>query len=204
MSTTIAMTEQPGPKPRCGAKKRAGGPCGRPAGWGTDHVGRGRCKLHGGSTPTQKKAVAKQDAAALARVYGMPQETTHQDAAEQELWRAQGIVTWLADQVAALEVDDAYGPVGGGEFSKPRQEPHAWIAMLGSERDRLARAIRLCHDLGMDERRVRVAEQIGGMLATTIGGVLRELGVHDHPDAPAVVRRHLLALTVDGTAEEAA
>jgi len=33
----------------CGAKTRAGTPCRRPAGWGTDHVGVGRCKLHGGS-----------------------------------------------------------------------------------------------------------------------------------------------------------
>lgn len=34
--------------PPCGAKTRAGTPCRRPAGWGTDHVGEGRCKLHGG------------------------------------------------------------------------------------------------------------------------------------------------------------
>lgn len=32
----------------CGAKTRAGTPCRRPAGGGTDHVGTGRCKLHGG------------------------------------------------------------------------------------------------------------------------------------------------------------
>ena len=35
----------------CGARTRtSGGECGRPAGWGTDHVGEGRCKLHGGSS----------------------------------------------------------------------------------------------------------------------------------------------------------
>jgi uncharacterized protein YjcR len=34
----------------CGAKKRdgSGEPCAQPAGWGTDHLGEGRCKLHGG------------------------------------------------------------------------------------------------------------------------------------------------------------
>lgn len=39
--------------PKCGAKKRDGSGecCGLPAGWGTDHVGEGRCKLHGGNTP---------------------------------------------------------------------------------------------------------------------------------------------------------
>ena len=35
----------------CGATTRAGTPCRRPAGWGTDHPGEGRCKLHGGSNP---------------------------------------------------------------------------------------------------------------------------------------------------------
>lgn len=35
----------------CGAKTRNGGTCKKPAGAGTDHVGQGRCKLHGGATP---------------------------------------------------------------------------------------------------------------------------------------------------------
>ncbi len=35
----------------CGAKTRAGTPCKQPHGWGTDHLGEGRCKLHGGATP---------------------------------------------------------------------------------------------------------------------------------------------------------
>lgn len=34
----------------CGATNRDGGPCGLPAGWGTEHVGEGRCKLHGGAS----------------------------------------------------------------------------------------------------------------------------------------------------------
>lgn len=34
----------------CNAKTRSGGNCKQPAGWGTDHVGEGKCKLHGGSS----------------------------------------------------------------------------------------------------------------------------------------------------------
>lgn len=35
----------------CGATaKRTGEPCEQPAGWGTGHVGEGRCKLHGGAS----------------------------------------------------------------------------------------------------------------------------------------------------------
>lgn len=35
---------------RCGATTRAGAPCKHEVGWGTDHVGEGRCKLHGGAS----------------------------------------------------------------------------------------------------------------------------------------------------------
>lgn len=33
----------------CGAENRDGDPCALSAGWGTDHVGEGRCKFHGGA-----------------------------------------------------------------------------------------------------------------------------------------------------------
>lgn len=42
----------------CGAKKRdgSGATCRNRAGWGTDHVGEGRCKLHSGAVPRGKKS----------------------------------------------------------------------------------------------------------------------------------------------------
>lgn len=47
------MTEYP----TCGAKlKKEVGTCKMHAGWGTNHVGSGPCKLHGGSTPNVVKA----------------------------------------------------------------------------------------------------------------------------------------------------
>jgi len=36
----------------CGATTRDGSDCQRRAGWGTDHVGEGRCKQHGGASPS--------------------------------------------------------------------------------------------------------------------------------------------------------
>lgn len=35
----------------CGARTRSGDPCKNVAGKGTDHLGVGRCKFHGGATP---------------------------------------------------------------------------------------------------------------------------------------------------------
>lgn len=46
----------------CGAKTRKGTPCQQVAGWGTDHVGSGRCKLHGGkSTGPKDKTKLKEN-----------------------------------------------------------------------------------------------------------------------------------------------
>lgn len=43
--------------PRClGGLRNRNGLCGQVAGWGTEHLGTGRCKLHGGSTPNHVKA----------------------------------------------------------------------------------------------------------------------------------------------------
>lgn len=33
----------------CNARKKSGGVCRKPAGWGTDHLGQGRCRRHGGN-----------------------------------------------------------------------------------------------------------------------------------------------------------
>lgn len=44
----------------CKAKtKGTGEPCTRPAGWGTDHPGVGKCKLHGGATPIKHGLYSK-------------------------------------------------------------------------------------------------------------------------------------------------
>src|SRR4051812_19586339 len=47
----------------CGAKsKQHGRPCRKKKGWATDHVGYGRCKYHGGMSPSGKKSAAKEQA----------------------------------------------------------------------------------------------------------------------------------------------
>jgi len=54
----------------CGIKRLKGEqlPCKKPAGWGTDHVGFGSCKLHGGATPSHTKHAEKQRAAWQQRI----------------------------------------------------------------------------------------------------------------------------------------
>lgn len=49
----MSRSPTPAPAERCGARTRHGGPCQQVAGFGTDHVGVGRCKFHGGATPSR-------------------------------------------------------------------------------------------------------------------------------------------------------
>jgi hypothetical protein len=178
----------------CGARTRSGGSCGRPAGWGTDHAGFGRCKLHGGATPNGKAAARRQQAEEVVRVYGLPVEIDPSTALLEELARTHGYVLWLDRQVATLGTDEAYGPVGGGKDSFPRAEPHVWIRLLGEERDRLRQIAKACHECRVAEHRMRMAEQMAAVLAVAVGGILREFGLEGDPRAPEVVRRHLATL----------
>lgn len=59
------------PDEHCNARKTDGsGYCGHVAGWGTDHLGMGRCKFHGGNTENQEKKILNdlEDAAGHAAV----------------------------------------------------------------------------------------------------------------------------------------
>ena len=76
-------------KPLCGGKRRgaenAGKTCTRPSGWGTDHVGVGRCKLHGGKTPSHQQAGQNALAAAAVATFGLPREIDPRDALLEEI-----------------------------------------------------------------------------------------------------------------------
>ncbi len=57
----------------CGAKTRGGKQCQQPAGWGTAHVGQGRCKLHGGNAGapivTGRYSIKRQELARKAQEF---------------------------------------------------------------------------------------------------------------------------------------
>src|SRR6516225_12107796 len=87
----------------CGAQKRTGGTCMKQAGWGTQHFGTGRCKLHGGATPAHIKSAVTQE---YRQLFGTPMEINPLDAL---LWcikvRA-GEVKWLSDRMAELKPEE--------------------------------------------------------------------------------------------------
>jgi len=59
---------------KCGANNKQGGTCQHEAGWGTWHVGEGKCKMHGGASPPGPYSMhIKHDKGLLERVEELKQ-----------------------------------------------------------------------------------------------------------------------------------
>lgn len=184
---------------KCGGKRRAadsgGAPCTRPAGWGTDHAGTGRCKLHGGSTPSHVQAGQKAMAAAAVETFGLPREVDPRDALLEEVYRTAGAVDWLTLKVRELQSADVVW--GKAEESaddvKYKAGVNVWIQLQQSERAHLVRVCKEAINAGIEERKVRLAEQQGSMLAGVIKAILGDLELSPEQAAKVstVVPRHL-------------
>ena len=123
--------------------------------------------------------------------YGLAREIDPHSALLEELHRTAGHVAWLQMKVADLEEAKMYGPVGGAAGGYPSTEPHIWVRLYQEERRHFLGVAKTCVGVGIEERRVHLAEHQGEMIAQVLRGVLADLGVADDPAVPAVVRRHL-------------
>ncbi len=180
----------------CGARNRAGNPCRRPAGWGTDHPGAGRCKLHGGNTPNGRKQGQRLLAEQLVRreagqlLDELAVTAKHPlDALLEALDHAGTMVAALRLLVAGLELaseHDILQTVTGPRFFvttpgltglKPTGEgaPHVLVALYGEWLDRYGKIAKLALDAGIDERRTQLAESTAGRLFTAVDRALSTL-----------------------------
>jgi hypothetical protein len=174
---------------KCGAKTRNGGGCKAAAGQGTDHVGYGRCKLHGGCTPSHVRKAKEQVAAEAVANYGLPREIEPHAALLEELHRTAGVVAWLGDVVGELDTPEGKGPLI--EKTVFGEQASVWVKLHRDERKHFLDVAKTCVAAGIEERRVRIAEEQGRLLAAAVTGILEDLGVADNPGVPAIVRRHL-------------
>jgi hypothetical protein len=117
------------------------------------------CAMHGGSAP-QVRGAAEQRlllrrAVLEAETLGLPREIDPHTALLEELHRTAGAVQWLAAVVSDLE----RGKVEGDSV---------YLRLYGDERDRLVKVAKTCVDVGIEERRVRLAESAGAQLAAVV------------------------------------
>ena len=145
---------------KCGAAKRKGGTCTQAAGWGTDHPGIGKCKLHGGSTPNHQRSAQLE----LARqaITRLGQQIPEDEATPTLIMiglvrESAGNVEFYRRAVATDDPQDLiWRETGPGGAAK--QVKSVWLVVYDEERDRLARYIKEAIGLGIEERRLRLEE----------------------------------------------
>jgi hypothetical protein len=168
---------------RCGSKqRRRDGTCTLPAGWGTDHVGVGRCKLHGGNTPSQVANARTEQARRAVATYGLPVAVDPGEALLAEVARTNGHVLWLVDVIRRQDPDALVWGVteeterGSGEFPgvdvKQGAAPSVWVELYLRERRHLLEVSKTVIALGLEARRVRLAEAQGALMAAMFRGAL--------------------------------
>lgn len=188
--------------PRCGAKKRqSDGHCTQPAGWGTDHLGDGPCKLHGGATRNHRAAAAVRQVETEAR-RALADLGVSEPVANPllELQRLAGEITAfknalrsMVEQISSVRYD---GPIG--------EQIRGEVIVYERALDRCSRVLRDIAALRIDERlteiQARVSERQGAAVAAVIRAILDDLALTPEQKARIgeVVPRRLRELSDGG------
>lgn len=183
------------PHPGCtGHRKADGAPCRRPCKPGE------LCNSHGGAAPQVRAARARRraeaEAARAVATLGLPVDISPTEALLEEVRWTAGHVQWLRRQVQELEDSvvvaghDSDDPVKahpltwgttkvktGGDDAGTTQEakPSIWYVLYENERKHLVTVCAAALKAGVEERRVRLAEQQGDLVATAIRRILDAL-----------------------------
>lgn len=141
-------------------------PCTRIAGAGTLHPGTGPCSYHGGNSAKEMVGGVFVTAHAIA----MTLDVDPWEAMEAVLRRAYTWSAWYNAKLATVTNDDDL-----------RRGGAAWDWVQGAERtaEMVAKYAKMCHDMGIAERRMRQVEIHGQMIAQILSSTLHELGMSE-------------------------
>jgi hypothetical protein len=211
---------------RCWARsKKTGGQCPRWAMKGQNichmHGGKARQNL-----AKAEERLTEEKAAALVATYGRKIETTATEALLDEVQWTAGHVAWLRARVQEIETDagadadpdqDEAEEEPGAAASRPsplvwgitrrktggddrgvteEASPNIWLKLYQAERAHLVKVCAEAIKAGIEERRIKLAEQQGQLVAQAIRAILIDLDLTTEQQArvPEVVPRHLRAL----------
>jgi len=202
--------------------------CSLRAGHGTDHVGTGPCKRHGGSTRNHVKAAQRALAVKACATLGVPIQTGPGEALLQELCETVGNVAFYRALVQQLDAhpapderigegEDAYYARGEpGVYGRTyhvsgiatgEAKPHVLVQLYNAERKHLKEVSAAALSAGVQDRWVSALENT----ATTVVQVLTDFatrmgldpGAEDVREAGRASLLLIAGGSVEGTAEVA-
>jgi hypothetical protein len=176
--------------PKCGAtNKRNGKPCRMSRGFRTDHPGFGHCYLHGGNTPDGRKYAAREAATASFGI--LPEEPTSPDEAMRQM------VALASAQVTAIR--GLINDVSTAELVTASRVDQR-LLVLQTSMEQLMRFAKIAKDaavndarVGLDERAVRVLEQVAVPIARALDRIFAALDPTEEQQRrwPEIVSREL-------------
>lgn len=179
----------------CGGPKRQGeGTCARPAGWGTEHVGEGRCKLHGGCLPSVSAAAKLRLVEREAReLFGQiaPDASPVENPLAAYAEFAGRVMAWvklmdsLLDEVRAVGYESEFVGV----------QINAAVQLYERAMDRANHVLSSYARLRIDDRLAAITEKQKAAVIRAIDAALDEAGLQDEArtNAKRAAARHLRA-----------
>lgn len=185
---------EPTEKRKCSGRRTNGEECRKPP-----MKGQRVCATHGGSSPQARAAAERRLQAAQAQqavqTFGLAREVDPRDALLEEVYRTAGAVDWLTTKVRELQsADIVWGKAEeSADDIKYKAGVSVWVQLQQQERAHLVRVCKEAINAGIEERKVRLAEQQGSMLAGVIKAILGDLDLSPEQSAKVatVVPRHL-------------
>lgn len=175
---------------RCKGTNRAGEPCKLPP-----LKGGVVCRMHGGAAGQVRAAAARRTAEAEAsaemgkavRTLGLPIDIDPAKALLDEIHWCAGHVAWLRSKVQDIadkdlvwgrtQTDNGIGPQGPVDMSTEKAGANVWLELYNQERDRFHRVCALALRSGIEERRVKLAESQGDLVAAVVNRILNRLNL---------------------------
>ena|SRR3990172_559873 len=159
----------------CNARtKQTASYCERPAGWGTDHVGYGRCKLHGGSTPNHNKE--------LATVDGLPLAVPKSLRAAAEIRKQDPELLSLDGEIAMLRVLEEKIELELGEDDQVSPDDPALQALLALA-ERIGRLVERSHRIQLERRTLMPTHRVLAFIETMADALRRHVKDEEIIDA---------------------
>lgn len=166
-------------KAKCGAKTRSGTPCKKRAGWGTDHVGQGRCKLHGGASPIKHgrySVIEREEIGELTEHFSKDEEPLD---IKPELEMVRALLTKYINTYD--EIVDALVAWNAAEHTKANPRPQRLPSL-----DDAIKYLKTASKIAQDEKKLRVQNAIS---RPDLLRVLSEMAntVERHVDDPKTI-----------------